>query len=205
MDDDRLFRLILIAAFALLVPVAGYFRFKAHWNGEKLDRRQEGLFLLIGIRLIGMVTMLGLLAFLIEPRWMAWSAVPLPAELRWAGVGIGFLAGLLIIWTFYNLGHNLTDTVVTRRNATLVTTGPYRWVRHPFYVAFALAVLANALVTANAFLLASGVTAFALIVLRTRKEEERLIARFGDEYRQYMRRTGRFFPRLGRPHAGGNS
>lgn len=194
MDDDRLFRVILIAAFAVLVPVAGYFRVKAHWNGEQLDRRQEGLFLLVGIRLIGLVTMVGLLAFLIEPQWLAWAALPLPTACRWAGVGIGFLAGLLIIWTFYHLGHNLTDTVVTRKNATLVTTGPYRWVRHPFYVAFALAVLANALVTANALLLASGVLGFALIVLRTHIEEEKLIARFGAEYLEYMERTGRFIP-----------
>jgi protein-S-isoprenylcysteine O-methyltransferase Ste14 len=33
-----------------------------------------------------------------------------------------------------------------------------------------------------------------LIVIRTRREEERLLARFGDEYRKYTERTGRFLP-----------
>lgn len=42
-------------------------------------------------------------------------------------------------WTFIVLGPNLTDTVVTRKVHGLVTTGPSRWVRHPFHVA-ALAV-----------------------------------------------------------------
>jgi len=43
----------------------------------------------------------------------------------------------------------------------------------------------------------AGGLSFFLIILRTRKEEERLLARFGDAYRAYMERTGRFLPRLG--------
>jgi protein-S-isoprenylcysteine O-methyltransferase Ste14 len=90
----------------------------------------------------------------------------------------------------------LTDTVVTRRNASLVVDGPYRWVRHPFYLAFGILVIANTLVTSNWFVgLASG-AAFASIVARTRIEERLLIARFGTQYEEYMRRTGRFLPRL---------
>jgi protein-S-isoprenylcysteine O-methyltransferase Ste14 len=108
------------------------------------------------------------------------------------------LAGLLLTWTFRTLGPNLTDTVVTRRDATLVTTGPYRWVRHPFYVAFALAVVADSLATANWFLALTGGLLLLLLVIRTRKEEEKLVARFGDDYRRYMARTGRFFPAWGR-------
>ena len=140
--------------------------------------------------------MAGLLAFVIHPPLMAWSSVALPVPLRWAGAGLAVVAAALLIWTFRNLGKNLTDTVVTRKGHTLVTTGPYRWVRHPFYVAFALAVLANSLVTANWFLFVTGSVVFVLLVVRTRKEEDRLIERFGDEYRAYMSRTGRFFPRL---------
>ena len=96
----------------------------------------------------------------------------------------------LCLWPF------ITDTVVTRKQHSLVTTGPYRWVRHPFYVSFAVAILANSLVTANWFIFAVGAAAFLLIVVRTRKEEENLIERFGDDYRRYMQTTGRFWPRL---------
>ena len=104
----------------------------------------------------------------------------------------------MLIWVFLSLGKNITDTVVTRRDHTLVTTGPYRWVRHPFYLATGAAVVANSLVTANWFLALTSGLAFGLIVLRTRIEEEKLIERFGDDYRSYMNRTGRFLPRLGR-------
>lgn len=195
MTDDDLFRWILILAFVLILPVAFYHRYRAA-TGEKLDRRQEGIVLLVAIRLLALGGMLGLLAYLIEPSWMAWASVPLPVWLRWVGVAIGALAGALLIWTFRNLGTNITDTVVTRKEHFLVLTGPYRWVRHPFYVAFALAALANSLVTANWFIFGTGVVVLALLVLRTNKEEEKLIERFGDDYRRYMATTGRFWPRF---------
>ena len=120
---------------------------------------------------------------------------------------IGVSAALLLIWVFRGLGTNLTDTVVTRAEHTLVTTGPYRWVRHPFYVATALAVIANSLVAANWFLALTGGLTVALIVVRTRTEQEKLIERFGDEYRIYRDRTGRFFPRVrrqGKPRSTGS-
>jgi protein-S-isoprenylcysteine O-methyltransferase Ste14 len=135
------------------------------------------------------------LLFLIEPAWMRWSALELAVWLRWVGVGLGAAVGLFIVWTFRHLGKNLTDTVVTRKEHTLVTTGPYRWVRHPFYVAIGLNVLALFLATANWFVLLTGSILFFLIYLRTRKEEENLVARFGAGYRDYMARTGRFWPR----------
>ena len=100
------------------------------------------------------------------------------------------------IFRLITLGKNLTDTVVTRKDHTLVTGGPYRFVRHPFYCAAILGVLANSTVAANWFLLSTGVLGLLVIVFRTNKEEENLIARFGDDYRSYMERTGRFFPRL---------
>ena len=52
-------------------------------------------------------------------------------------------------WTLSSLGTNLTDTVVTRAEATLVTHGPYRWVRHPYYVTAALLMGSVTLLTAN--------------------------------------------------------
>jgi protein-S-isoprenylcysteine O-methyltransferase Ste14 len=195
MSDDQLFRLLLLAGFVIFMPIGMYHRLKSR-TGEKLDRRQEGLFIMITLRLAGIAGMAGLIAYLINPACMAWAAVPLPLWLRWTGVGLGLIAGLLLVWTLRTLGKNLTDTVVTRKEHTLVTTGPYRWVRHPFYTSVAFAVLANSLAAANWFLFVTGSLMFVLQVIRTRKEDENLIARFGDDYRNYMQRTGRFVPRL---------
>ncbi|MBI4166919.1 MAG: isoprenylcysteine carboxylmethyltransferase family protein [Acidobacteria bacterium] len=180
----------------IVIPIAVSYRLRSQSTGENLDRRQEGTFILLTLRPLGIAGMLGFIAFIVNPRWMAWSSVPLPVWLRWGGVAMGGFAGGLLIWTLQSLGKNLTDTVVTRKEHNLVTRGPYRWVRHPFYDALILIVLANSLATANWFIFLCGTLTFVLIVLRTRKEEENLLFRFGDTYREYRERTGAFLPRI---------
>ena len=198
MQDDNIFRFILILGSAVVFPIGIYHRLKSQASGERLNRRAEGIFILVTLRPIGLAAGLGLFAYMINPAWMQWSSLPLPTWLRWMGVGLGVPAAVLMIAVFRTLGTNLTDTVVTRRQHSLVTTGPYRWVRHPFYVSFALAVTANALVTANWYLALTSLIGFTLIVIRTKTEEEKLIERFGDQYTDYMKNTSRFLPRFTR-------
>jgi protein-S-isoprenylcysteine O-methyltransferase Ste14 len=193
--DEAVFRDILIAGWLILMPVLAYHRVRSQATGERLDRRQEGWFILLTLRPIGLAHMAGVITYMVNPARMAWAALPLPIWLRWTGVAIGVAAGSLLVWTLVNLGRNLTDTVVTRKAHTLVTAGPYHWIRHPFYVATALSVVANGLTAANWFLLAAGALTVALLAVRTKKEEALLEARFGGAYRAYMDRTGRFIPR----------
>ncbi len=194
MADDNAIRYALIGLFMAFVPFAMYFRMRSR-TSEKLDRWQEGPWILFGLRLGAIPVFVGGLVWMIDPRWMAWSSLPLPSWLRWVGLALFLGVGLLVIWTFRNLRGNLTDTVVTRKEHFLVTTGPYQYVRHPFYLSFALGVLAGSLVTANWFLLLTGMIPLAFIVARTRIEEEKLVERFGDDYQDYRRRVGRFVPR----------
>lgn len=196
MENEQPFRIILILAFAVIAPIGAYHRLKSQATREKLDRRQEGWFMLVTLRPVAFAGMAGLVTYMINPAWMAWSSVALSSWLRWTGVAFGIVGGLLLVATFRSLGKNLTDTVVTRAAHTLVTKGPYRWVRHPFYLATALAVIANSLVTTNWFLALTGGICVGLLVWRTKIEEEKLIERFGDDYMEYMKRTGQFLPRL---------
>jgi protein-S-isoprenylcysteine O-methyltransferase Ste14 len=192
--DDR-FRYILMLGLLLLMGIMVFHRLKAR-TGEKLDRRQEGLFSLVALRLVALAGTIALVAYFKNPGNLAFSAVPLPDWLRWAGVGVGCMTLCLLFWTLQSLGKNLTDTVVTRTHHTLVTTGPYRWIRHPFYTCAALVGLTVTLVSANAFFLVTGGLIFLLLALRTRVEQANLLSRFGEDYRRYMDRTGRFLPRL---------
>ncbi len=197
MDHEQAFRLILIAGCVTVFPIGLYHRLRSQATGEKLDRRQEGLFILLTLRPLAAVRMVGVITWLIDPAWMTWSAVALPIWLRWCGVGLGTVTAALLIWTLRTLDTNLTDTVVTRKNHPLVTTGAYRRVRHPFYLAFLMAMIADSLVMANWLLALTGGLAVSLIFIRTGREEANLLSRFGDDYRQYLETTGRFFPRLG--------
>jgi protein-S-isoprenylcysteine O-methyltransferase Ste14 len=193
--DENTFRLAYFVVVAAFAPFAIYYRARSVTT-ERLDRWQEGAFILFGLRLSALPTFVGGASWMIDPRWMAWSSMPIPAWLRWLGVATVATSCMLVVWTFHNLGQNLTDTVVTRKNHSLVIRGPYRYVRHPFYVAIALQMLGGSLVTANWFILLSGMIPFAFLVARTRIEEQKLVDRFGVEYQDYMRRVGRFVPRF---------
>lgn len=197
MTDESAFRLIAILSIVLTLPIGLYHRIRSQATREKLARSEEGIFIMIGLRLCGLLAFVALAAYLINPTSMGWASASLPTWLRWIGGCLAVLAlPPLLFWTFHSLGKNLTDTVVTRREHTLVTHGPYRWVRHPFYDVALLGIVSMSLLTANWLLALSGVSAFAMMVVRTRIEEEKLIERFGDDYRTYMQRTGRFAPRV---------
>ncbi len=62
MNHDQTFRIVLIVGALVLVPIMGYYRVKSQATGEKLDRWQEGRFILFTLRPVGMITMLGLIA-----------------------------------------------------------------------------------------------------------------------------------------------
>jgi len=200
MNTETTFQITGLVLFAMVVSVSGYFRRRAAKAGakagDKINWRGEGVAIMVLLRIFGFAMWLSLLAYLINPRWMAWSALPLPAWLRWVGVAMVAAAIPLMLWMFRSLGRNVTDTVAIRREHTLVTHGPYRWIRHPMYSFGFLGFIGFNLLAANWFMAAASVLALIMLALRTPIEEARLIEQFGDEYREYMKRTGRFLPRL---------
>jgi protein-S-isoprenylcysteine O-methyltransferase Ste14 len=196
MNQDALFRPLMIVGLLVTLAIALPYRLKSQATREPLDRREEGLFILATLRPVGVILWLSVFAYLINPAWLAWSSVAVPVWVRWVGAAVWPVSAAMLYWTMSTLGPNLTDTVVTRKAATLVTRGPYRWIRHPFYGSVTLLMLAMALLAANWFLLLAGSLVVGLLVMRTDKEEDLLVARFGDAYRDYMSRTGRFFPRF---------
>jgi protein-S-isoprenylcysteine O-methyltransferase Ste14 len=198
MSDEPALRAVLIGVMMVLLPFGMYHRVRSQSSGEKLDRRQEGLFVLATLRPVGAVFWIAVFAWMINPAWMAWSSLAFPIWLRWMGVVSLLCGSALLVWTFRTLGRNLTDTVVTREKHTLVMHGPYFWIRHPLYSSAALVILAVSLIASNWFFFAGGITVLAVLIMRTRTEETNLVARFGDRYQRYMDRTGRFLPRIGR-------
>lgn len=195
MTDAAVFRWVIAATFVAVVGITAPHRWKAR-TSEKLDRKKEGAFILATLRPVAGALYASIIAYVSNPASMAWSQVTLPLGLRWCGAGFCALCVVLLLWTLPTLGTNLTDTVVTRERHTLVTRGPYRWIRHPFYVSIALVAIGASLLAANWFMLASGAVAFVLLAVRSRVEEEQLAARFGDPYREYQQRTGKFLPKF---------
>jgi protein-S-isoprenylcysteine O-methyltransferase Ste14 len=189
-------RLTLIALSLAFVAVGSYYRIQSQRSGERLDRTKEGWPLLIGIRLVGLLTLGSTAAWLWKPGWVGWASQPLSPGLRWTGVACFGGSVIWLMWMFKTLGRNLTDTVVTRRDAQFVDNGPYRFVRNPMYTGVLMVSMSLGLALGTWLLPFSGAVMFTLFALRTRTEEKYLIERFGDRYRSYMDRVGRFFPKL---------
>jgi protein-S-isoprenylcysteine O-methyltransferase Ste14 len=195
--NENIFRLAAGAMLISVFAISIYFRGKAdRASGEKVSWKDEGLPTILALRLGGLVLWLSTLVYLINPAWMAWASAGLPDPVRWTGVGLGTACIALVYWVFSSIGSGITPTVATRREHQLVTHGPYRWVRHPLYPAATAFLLAFATAADNWFIALMAIFALVLLALRLPNEEAHLIEKFGDEYRQYMRRTGRFLPRL---------
>lgn len=185
----------LITLSLVFIVVAGYHRIQSLRSGDRLDRSKEGWPILIGVRLVGVLTLGSVAIELSKPSGLEWASGSIPAWLRWVGVA-GFACAIgWLIWMFHTLGRNLTDTVVTRRNAYFVDYGPYRFVRNPMYTGILMAGLSLGLAFGTWLIPLETSVMFTLLALRTRTEERYLIERFGDQYRDYMQRVGRFLPR----------
>src|SRR5687767_5506653 len=195
--NENIFRIVAALIFFTGIGISSYFRRKADKeSGEQISRKVDGSLMMTIIRIGGLVLWLSPLVYLLNPSWMAWSKIGLPEWIRWLGVGMGILCTMGIYWLFSSIGTGITPTSATRQEHKLVTRGPYRWVRHPLYTFGSSLFISLGMMADNWFIAALGILAFIAMAIRTPKEEANLIEKFGDEYREYMRQTGRFFPRL---------
>ncbi len=137
--------------------------------------------------------------------WLPWwiltrfDAMAVPAA--WPAVAVIALGAALYlwcVWVFAVVGRGTPGPWDAPRR--VVATGPYRWVRHPIYLAALLVVLGEAWLFLSLPLViyaASMAIGFHLFVIGY--EERTLRRRFGDAYLEYRRRVPRWLPRLSRP------
>jgi len=134
-SSENAFRMALVAISVVAMLITIFHRRQAASSGEKLSRKAEGYTSAIALRIAGLCLWIATFGYLFFPASFQFPPSLLPIWVRWMGVLTATLCLFLFYWTLSSLGRNLTDTVVTRQAATLVTHGPYRWVRHPYYVA----------------------------------------------------------------------
>ena len=103
-------------------------------------------------------------------------------------------AGMVfLVWARQNLGRNWSQTVSIKKGHELVTSGPYRYVRHPMYAGGIIACIGSAIVVGGAWILL--LVILGLIFLWRVGAEDRLMARqFPNEYPLYKKRTKALIP-----------
>lgn len=116
---------------------------------------------------------------------------PFPGPLGWVALAAVIVAQLLRYWAVLTLGERWTTRIVVVPGAALVTRGPYRFVRHPNYLAVVLELAALPLVHGGYLTAAVFSAGNALLLwIRIRAEE----AALGPSYRREFSRLPRFIP-----------
>lgn len=171
------------------------------WYGKKYRQDKKAIFREEGL-IVGLLASLWGVAILMPlmymfTRWLSVANYALPAWTGWVGIAI-FAVALWLLWRSHaDLGQNWRVTTELREGHKLLTNGGFRHIRHPMYSAHWLWGIAQALLIHNWIAgLASLVIFIPLYLLRVRREEKMMLEQFGEEYRIYMRRTGRIIPRL---------
>jgi protein-S-isoprenylcysteine O-methyltransferase Ste14 len=138
-----------------------------------------------------------LIFYFLSP-WIDFAHIVYPIWIRWAGALLLVLGIALFAWSHAALAKNWTAVLALSDQHELVVTGPYHWVRHPMYSAFFVIGIGFFLLSANWLIgLVYLLPLIVMYITRVGVEENMMIEQFGDQYRKYMKTTGRLFPRIG--------
>lgn len=192
-------RLIILLQLLAMGVVRAYFGAPGRKEpaGANPGDGSEPAWLTATLAMIALVHFGGILAYLTNPSLLRWSAFEAGEVVRWIGIVLSCFGMAGEIWAAVSLGASYSPTLRIADERVVVTAGPYRWIRHPLYAFWFPVMLGWGFAACNWFIVVSGsVLIFVLAVIRAPQEETMMLKGFGESYREYMARTGRFLPRL---------
>lgn len=192
--DDIIFKVVYIAGFFIEIAIRVPYRRRN--RGNIITNRGESRLdlALLSLLLIGMFLAPALYIF---TPWLDFANYTLP---DWAGIGgiVIFAASVWLFWRSHiDLGRNWSPLLEVRKGHNLVTAGVYRYIRHPMYASQWLWCIGQALLLHN--WLAGPLNALLFLpfyLVRVAREERMMLENFGEEYQEYMKKTGRVVPPL---------
>ena len=202
MTTETIFRIAFLVLIVALFAMRFYFMIKVRRAGERLMpdaqavKREGGRGVLIARMAVFFALMAFLVMYIIGMKWIDLFSFPLPAWLRWVGFGVGLFSVAFWTWTQIHLDTQWSAQLQLRKEHQLITSGPYVYIRHPLYAGLFGWCISLTLLTANWIFAAICAFSFAGLLWRIPKEEQMMLEAFGEEYKAYMQRTGRFLPKL---------
>jgi protein-S-isoprenylcysteine O-methyltransferase Ste14 len=202
MTTETTYRIAFLILLVLLIAMRIYFMIKVRRSGGRLMPNKEavkreggrGFFIFRVAAFFFLVTFLGM--YIAGMAWIDVFLFRLPGWLRWKGFALGILSVAFMTWTQVTLDTQWSAQLQLREDHHLITTGPYARIRHPLYTSTFGWGAALSMLTANWIFVAVSALAITGLVWRAPKEEQMMIEAFGDEYKVYTQRTGRFFPKF---------
>ena len=192
MANALVFRIVFSALWLIFIANLTWVRYSSRRPGVKPsvgpEARHDRQWHMIALALFAPLWFGGIIIYAIVPGWIAIFSVPLPAWFRFVMAGIAALSIPFTLWGYRALGKNWVHALepsefMQKEKGTLVTNGPYRYVRNPIYLGSFTFIIAQALVASNWFVLLPALVIVPLVYGQIDGEEKMLLTRFGDEYR----------------------
>jgi protein-S-isoprenylcysteine O-methyltransferase Ste14 len=191
--SELTFRAIFVVTYGVFAAIRLRYRlFAPKEKGERRGMGMRGVVLSVLILTYFAVIFL----YLVDHSWARPFQVGYPEMVRWMGLGVAIAILPLLVWVHRTLGRQYAARLRVIRDHELVVEGPYRLVRHPMYAILWGFGLSLSLVTGNVLIAFLALVIVLPLYSIAIVEEKMMVERFGGEYRDYMERTGRFFPRL---------
>ncbi len=199
MNLNSAFNAMFWSLLVLGISTRTWFAWRVWRTGERISadraaRRREGLWAHLVAYLFILLLVLLAVHLVFQGGSLQEFAFSAPPWLRWTGAALGIASWVLFVWTHVVLGKFWSPYVQLRPVHRLITVGPYARVRHPMYLAIVGWMMSLGLVAANWIPLACGALGALQFMLRIGGEEKMMLQQFGEEYRAYMKRTGRLLP-----------
>jgi protein-S-isoprenylcysteine O-methyltransferase Ste14 len=134
-------------------------------------------------------------AFLLPyvPLFSFVNFAPVNPTLSIFGIVLIIIGDVILISARQHLGKNWSQTVAAKEGHELVTSGPYRYARHPMYAGGLIAAIGSAITAGGAFVLLL-ILLGLIFIWRTGAEDKLMERQFPSEYPEYMKRTKKFIP-----------
>ena len=195
MDAELMFKILFISIYAVFAGVRIFYRTQnIGRTGEKEVTQWTKATVALSIAILGYFVSMGL--YIVVPQWIQVFRLSLPLWIRWLGVGLAVVGVALTGWIHHSLGRQYSAKLEIQEEHQLITAGPYSRVRHPMYFTLNLFSISVSLISGNLLLILFAISVAIPFYWIARIEERMLTDQFGDEYMDYMERTGRFLPRL---------
>lgn len=138
----------------------------------------------------------GLILYLLAIPWGTFSSPPLSEWMQWTGVILAVVPLFYLVWVHRHLDTQWSIALEIQEDHKLITTGPYQRVRHPMYLGIFVYTIGLCLISLNILIIQFFVYSILVNYQRIPREEQMMIDQFGDEYLEYMERSGRLFPKF---------
>ena len=204
LEMSLFFRISFLVLWALFGVVRIYYgrKTKTHdsFVGIEEKLKTAGKEMSKGLKILTVIITViggpGLILYLIAPPWWTWTHLPLGELTQWLGIILAIPPIFFLVWVHRHLDTQWSVALELQEEHNLITSGPYNRIRHPMYLGIFVYTIGLMLISSD--LLVFIFFAFSIWVnyIRIPDEEQMMIDEFGDEYREYIKHSGKLFPRL---------